>query len=154
MQSTDPPPTWDPEAAPGFWLNRASRALLRRMDASLRPLGFAMSHLPVLRALAAGRALSQAELADHARVEQPSMAETLARMARDGVVERTPNPDDKRGSLVSLTRRSRARLPKAKAALLACEREAMDGLSDAEQRLLRRLLQRVTENLELDASSR
>jgi DNA-binding MarR family transcriptional regulator len=144
---------WDPESTAGYWINRVSRALLRDFDARLRPLGFAMSHLPVLRALARTRALSQKDLAEHARVEQPTMAEMLARMERDGVVEREPNPDDRRGVLISLTQRSRARLPKAKTALVEGERAAMAGLSLVEQRHLRDLLQRVAKNLEPTATA-
>jgi MarR family transcriptional regulator for hemolysin len=139
---------WDPEASAAFWINRGSKALLRHFDARLRPFGFAMSHLPVLRALADGRSLSQTELAQAARVEQPSMAETLARMVRDGVVQRESNPSDRRGTLISLTRRSRARLSKAKAALVEANREAMVGLSEEEEVLLRQLLERVVRNLE------
>jgi DNA-binding MarR family transcriptional regulator len=139
---------WDPESTPAFWINRASRALLRHFDARLRPFGFAMSHLPVLRALAQGRPMSQTELAQAARVEQPTMAETLVRMVRDGVAQREPNPNDGRGTLVSLTRRSRARLPKARAALMEANREAMAGLTSAEQALLRQLLERVIVNIE------
>lgn len=145
MQPREP---WDPESTPAFWINRASRALLRHFDARLRPFGFAMSHLPVLRALALGRPMSQTELALAARVEQPTMAETLARMVRDGVAQREPNPNDGRGTLVSLTRRSRARLPKARSALLEANREAMAGLTDAEQALLRQLLERMVVNIE------
>jgi DNA-binding MarR family transcriptional regulator len=107
-----------------------------------------MSHLPVLRALVDGRSRSQTELAHLARVEQPTMAEMLARMERDGVVQREPNPADKRATLISLTRRSRSRFPKAQAALLEGEREAMAGLTDAETTLLRELLERVVRNLE------
>jgi MarR family transcriptional regulator for hemolysin len=139
---------WDPESTASFWINVASRALLRHFDAHLRPFGFAMSHLPVLRALLDGRARSQTELAHAARVEQPTMAETLARMVRDGVVQREPNPDDRRGTLISITRQSRARLAKAKAALMEAERQAMAGISDEEQAVLRVLLQRVAKNLE------
>ncbi len=145
MQPQEP---WDPESTPAFWINRASRALLRHFDARLRPFGFAMSHLPVLRALGLGRSMSQTELALAARVEQPTMAETLARMVRDGVAQREPNPNDGRGTLVSLTRRSRARMPKARAALMKANCEAMAGLTDAEQALLRQLLERVVVNLE------
>jgi MarR family transcriptional regulator, transcriptional regulator for hemolysin len=145
MQQRQP---WDPESTPAFWINRAARGLLRHFEARLRPFGFAMSHLPVLRALALGRSMSQTELALAARVEQPTMAETLTRMVRDGVVQREPNPNDGRGTLVSLTRRSRGRLPKARAALMEANREAMAGLTDAEQSLLRQLLERVVMNLE------
>lgn len=143
--------SWDPEKTAAFWINRASRLLLRRFDARLRPFGFAMSHLPVLRALADGRPRSQRELAQLAGVEQPSMAETLARMVRDGVVERRPNPHDKRGADVSLTRRSRARLAKAQAALIDCEREVMEDFSAFEKNLLLELLMRVVAKLETDA---
>jgi DNA-binding MarR family transcriptional regulator len=145
MEQREP---WNPESTPAFWINRASRALVRHFDARLRPFGFAMSHLPVLRSLAPGRSMSQTELALAARVEQPTMAETLARMVRDGVAEREPNPKDGRGTLVSLTRRSRARLPKARAALMEANREAVAGLTEAEQALLRQLLERVVVNIE------
>src|SRR5262245_14602379 len=134
--------TWDPELTAAYWINRTSRALARRFDACLRPFGFAMSHFPVLGALAAGGSLSQTELAQAAGVEQPSMAETLARMERDGIVRREPNPNDKRGSLFSVTSQARARFPKAKSALMKCERQAMAGLDEGEQALLRELLKR------------
>jgi MarR family transcriptional regulator for hemolysin len=148
MQNEHQREPWDPESTPAFWINRTSRALLRHFDARLRPFGFAMSHLPVLRALAQSRSMSQTELAQAAQVEQPSMAETLARMVRDGVAQREPNPNDRRGTLVSLTRRSRARMPRAREALMEANREAMAGLTEAEQAVLRQLLERVVRNLE------
>jgi MarR family transcriptional regulator for hemolysin len=143
---------WDPEASPAFWINRVSRALLRLGDGRLRPLGFAMSYLPVMRALAmARRPLSQKELAQAVGVEQPTMAETIARLVRDGMVQRDPNPDDKRSTGISLTRLSRARFPKARTVLTESEREAMAGLSADEKALLRDLLKRVLKNLETKA---
>ena len=118
-------PDWQPEATATYWINRASRALSRHLDAELRPLGFALGQLPVLRALAGGESLSQSELARVAEVEQPSMAETLARMVRDGVVDRQPDPRDGRASLVSLSRRSRQRLARARRALMTADARAM-----------------------------
>jgi len=147
MQVDEAKLNWDPEATAAFWINRASRLLIRLHESRLRPLGFGMSQLPVLIALEEGGTLTQKELAHVARVEQPTMAEMLARMERDGVVEREPNPDDKRGSLTSLTRKARARLPKARAALMEGERDAMAGLSDEEKALLLSLLKRVVQNL-------
>ncbi len=148
MQVKDEADLCGPEAKPGYWINRTSRLLVRRGDTLLRSFGLALSYLPVLRALGERGALSQKELAKIAGVEQPSMAETLLRMERDGVVQREPNPDDKRGSLVSITRRARARFPKAMAELVEGERQAMAGLDDAEQVMLRDLLRRVARNLE------
>jgi DNA-binding MarR family transcriptional regulator len=101
-----------------------------------------------LFALEEGEPLSQKELAEAARIEQPSMAELLARMERDGVVQREPNPEDKRGSLTSLTRAARARLPDAKEALWQGEDEATAELSEREKATLIKLLQKVVRNLE------
>jgi DNA-binding MarR family transcriptional regulator len=148
MQDEKPPGSWDPGSSASFWINRASRSLLRLQEARLRPLGFGMSQMPVLHALQGGASLSQKELAQRARVEQPTMAEMLARMERDGVVQREPNPNDGRGSLTSLTRRSRLRLPKAKEALIEGEHEATAGFTTEEKALLLTLLQRVVSNLE------
>lgn len=132
----------------GFWVNRASRTIVRILDAQLRPLGLAMSHLPVLRALAEGGAQPQKALAELARVEQPTMAELLARMEQYGLVRRGPNPADRRGSLLSVTRLARARLPRAIAMLVACERAATAGFSDEERAMLVALLRRIVDNLE------
>lgn len=148
MQVKTSPPSWDPGASTSFWINRASRLLLRTQEGRLRALGFGMSHMPVLHALEDGGAMSQKDLAAFARVEQPTMAELLARMERDGVVERAPNPNDGRGSLISLTRRARLGWPKAKAALLQVEDEVMESFSAEERALLRTLLQRVVDSLE------
>jgi DNA-binding MarR family transcriptional regulator len=141
-------PAWQPEASVSYWVNRLSRALLLDFNERLQPLGFAMSHMPVIGALVGGGARSPTELALAARVEPPSMAETLARMERDGIIERTTNPDDRRSSLVTLTRRSRSRLDKARAALIDGEREAVGDLDATERRQLRTLLERVVRTVE------
>ena len=147
MQS-DRGPDWQPEATATYWINRASRALSRHLDAELRLLGFALGQFPVLRALAGGEALSQSELARIAQVEQPSMAETLARMVRDGVVDRQPDPRDGRVSLVSLSRRSRQRLARARRALMTADARAMHGLSSEELAAICAVLRRIVENVE------
>jgi len=142
------PRACDPDVLVGFWINLASRTIVRILDSRLRPFGFAMSNLPVLRALGEGGARSQKDLAQIARVEQPTMAEMLARMERDGLVQREPNPEDKRGSLTSLTRSARIRFPKARETLIDAEREALAGFSDREKTRFVEFLQRVVNNLE------
>ena len=80
-----------------------ARGFTRIVDGGLRELGLAAGQLPVLVSLKKSKALSQAELARIAQVEQPSMAQLLARMERDGLVERVDDPEDKRSRLISLT---------------------------------------------------
>ncbi len=139
---------WDPMAHPGHYFSRIARGLARVGDARLRELGFATAQLPVLAALKDGAALSQTELARRARVEQPTMAQMIARMERDGIVRRAPDPADKRSSLIALTEAARARLPAGRAVLWQGNADMTQGLSAEETETLVGLLRRVLANVE------
>lgn len=139
---------WQPMATPGHYVSRIARGLARVGDVRLRELGFATAQLPVLAALKDGARLSQTELARWAKVEQPTMAQLLARMERDGLIQREPDPADRRSSLVSLTGTALARLPAGRAILDQGNREATRGLSAEEVATLIDLLRRVLANVE------
>ncbi len=139
---------WDPFSTPGHLISRTARAFARVGEARLKPLGFGMSCLPVLVALKDGASCSQKDLARLAKVEQPSMAQMLARMERDSLVRRVPDPADGRSSMISLTAAARARLPEAREALLQGSREALAGFTEAEVAILASLLGRLIRNLD------
>jgi MarR family transcriptional regulator, transcriptional regulator for hemolysin len=139
---------WQPMNTPGHYFSRIARALARVGDARLRPLGFATAQLPVLSALADGKRMSQTELARWARVEQPSMAQLLARMERDGFVHREPDPSDRRSSVISLTKEAKEKLAAGRDVLRQGNKEAMRGLSASEVKTLVALLQRVSANVD------
>ena len=143
-----PDDDWDPTAHPGHYFSRIARGLTRVGDARLRELGFATAQLPVLTALKDGARLSQIDLARWAKVEQPTMAQLLARMERDGIVRREPDPNDRRGSLISLTDEARARLPAGRAVLRQGNEDMTKGLSSEEVGQLLTLLRRVLANIE------
>ncbi|SFK53350.1 MarR family winged helix-turn-helix transcriptional regulator [Lysobacter sp. cf310] len=129
-------------------IGQVNRAFARIVDGPLRELGFAIGQLPVLVSLKKVEALSQAELARLAQVEQPSMAQLLNRMERDGWVRRVPDPNDKRSRLISLTDRASERMPRAKAVMDATSRQALAGFSAKEKEQLAALLLRVNANLD------
>lgn len=133
---------------PGHLVSLAARGFARLSEARLKPLGFGLGHLPVLVALRDGRASTQRDLARFARVEQPPMAQMLARMERDGLIHRTPDPDDRRSSRVVLTEAARARMPEAIAALLRGNGDALGGFTAAEAEQLVALLTRLIANLD------
>lgn len=140
---------WDPLSHPGHYFSRIARGLARIGDARLRGLGFATAQLPVLAALKDGARLSQTELARLAKVEQPTMAQMLARMERDGLIKREPDPRDKRSSLVSLTDEALARLPAGRAVLRQGNADVTKGLSPQEVDTLVSLLRRVLDNVDM-----
>jgi len=124
------------------------RTFTRIVDAPLRDLGFAVGQMPVLVALRMNPALPQSELARIAGVEQPSMAQLLARMERDGLIERTPDPEDGRSRRIALTKRATTQMPKVKAVMDATSEGALEGLTTSERDMLGKLLARVAGNLE------
>src|SRR5277367_6894696 len=135
-------------STPGHLISLAARGFARLSEARLKPLGFGVGHLPVLVALRDGRADTQRDLARFAKIEQPSMAQMLVRMERDGLIRRTPDPADGRSSLDSLTETAEARLPDACTVLFQGNREALDGFTDEETAQLVSLLTRLTANLD------
>lgn len=139
---------WDPLRHPGHYFSRIARGIARVGDARLRKLGFATAQLPVLAALKDGERLPQTELARLAKVEQPTMAQMLARMARDGLIRREPDPRDKRASLVSLTPEALERVPAGREVLRQGNADMTRGLSQAEVDTLVSLLRRVLANIE------
>ena len=139
--------------SPGHLISLASRCFVRLSEARLKPLGFGVGHLPVLVALKDGVATSQRELAKFARIEQPSMAQMLTRMERDGLISRTPDPADGRSSLIALTDAAQARLPAASAVLFAGNREALAGFTKDEAAQLVSLLGRLIANLDKAAGA-
>ena len=140
-------------STPGHLISLAARGFARLSEARLKPLGFGVGHLPVLVALQEGRASTQRDLARFAKIEQPPMAQMLARMERDGLIQRAPDPADGRMSRLTLTEVARARLPDAVAVLLQGNREALRGFTDEEAGLLVTLLKRLIANLDRIASA-
>jgi MarR family transcriptional regulator for hemolysin len=140
-------------STPGHLIGLASRGFARLSEARLKPLGFGVGHLPVLIALQTGRAETQRDLARFARMQQPPMAQMLDRMERDGLIRRTPDPDDGRSSRIALTRVALARLPKAIATLFRGNRDATAGFTEAESAQFVALLDRLIANLDRLTSS-
>ena len=140
-------------STPGHLISLAARGFARLSEARLKPLGFGVGHLPVLVALQEGRADTQRDLARFAKIEQPSMAQMLVRMERDGLIQRTPDAADGRSSRIALTGVAQRRLPDAVAALIEGNREALSGFTDEEAAQLVALLTRVIANLDRIANA-
>ena len=135
-------------STPDHLIGSAARGFARLSEARLKPPGFGIGHLPVLVALRDGRASTQRDLARFARTGQPPMAQMLARMERDGLVKRRPDPSDGRSSRVTLTEGARARMPEAVAVLVQGHCDALQGFTDGEAAQFVALPTRVIANLD------
>lgn len=146
-QRDDAPQWLGPREQP--WRTLPARPIAGHVDrAGVRDRALATAQLLVLSMLQSGERLSQAELAKTAKVEQPTMAQLLARMERDGLIRREPDPVDRRSGLVILTDAARERLPTGRQVLRDGNAEMTRDLSEEEVATLVGLLRRVLDNVQ------
>ncbi|MBC6459087.1 MarR family winged helix-turn-helix transcriptional regulator [Actinomadura sp. HBU206391] len=148
----------DLDIEPLHVLSRVSR-LARHLDRARRAAFVAHDleswEFDVLTALRrAGRPyqLSPGRLLRATLVTSGTMTNRIDRLAAAGLVERHPDPQDKRGVQVRLTEAGRRRVDAAFADLLERERGLLGGLSSAEQRQLAGLLRTLIVPFDADAA--
>lgn len=87
--------------------------------------------------------LTPTELYESLMLSSGGMTARLDRLEKAGLVERRPNPDDRRGTLVGLTRKGLALIDKLVGLHVENERQILSCLSKAEQKELNRLLAKL-----------
>jgi DNA-binding MarR family transcriptional regulator len=132
----------------GYQVNHLARLLAQALAVRIAPYGVVPGQFAQLLALFEQDGLTQRELWDRVRIEQATMANTLQRMQRDGLVRCLPEPADGRRIRVYLTEHARAIQPDLYAALRAVNGAATDGLTDAEIAGYMNLMARLIHNLE------
>ena len=132
----------------GYLANHMARLFAQHLQRRIRPLGLATAQFPVLLALRDREAgLTQRQLVDRLDIEQATVANTLARMERDGLIRRTAHPDDARSRLVSLTRKGRKACAPAIAEAAEGNALAFADLDDEERERFVELMGRVVASL-------
>lgn len=90
---------------------RVQQLLLARADAALRPfdLTFARYEVLMLLSFSSSGALPLGKIGERLQVNPASVTNAIDRLEEQGLVERVPNPSDRRGTLARLTEAGRAR---------------------------------------------
>lgn len=147
--STEPLPPGD---SLGYQVNHLARLLAQTIRDRIEVLGVVPGQFAQLLALYEEEGLTQRELCERVRIEQSTMANTLQRMERDGLIKRVQDPADGRRARVMLTAHARRK----EAELVAAAREvnalATKGLSDPEITAFMRTLARIIDNLEAEGA--
>jgi DNA-binding MarR family transcriptional regulator len=137
-----------PESSLGYLVNHLARLLAQALRERIEPFGVVPGQFAQLLALYESDGLTQAELCARVQIEQPTMANTLARMERDGLITRTPDPADQRRSLVRLTGRARRLEPDLVTAARDINTLATQGLTDDQISTFHTALRAAVANLE------
>jgi MarR family transcriptional regulator for hemolysin len=86
-----------------YKLHYLVRLMMGTLNTQIKSQGVSPGQLPILCCLNDEEGQTQAELCRKISVEQPTMANTLMRMERDGLIQRTPCELDKRQTRIFLT---------------------------------------------------
>ncbi len=138
---------FSPRTSLGYLVNHAARLLERELAEQVRPHGAWPAYFPVLLALWEQDGRTQAELVRLVDVEQPTLANTLNRMERDGFVRRTLDPSDRRATCIRLTDHGRALEDTLTRGARGVNERALRGLDQAQRTALLATLRQVIENL-------
>lgn len=131
----------------GYMVNFVARQLARALHERIAPLGVVPGQFPQLLALYERDGITQQELCDLVGIEQPTMANTLARMERDGLVERRAHPSDGRKQRIFLTEKARSLKRPLTRAAHAVNALAASGLPPEDREKLMSLIHAVRESL-------
>jgi DNA-binding MarR family transcriptional regulator len=97
----------DPQQSLGYQVNLLARLFEQALRREIAGYGVVPGQFPALLNLYQEDGLTQVELTRRVGIEQPTMANTLQRMERDGLIERVTDPHDRRRTRIHLTRHAR-----------------------------------------------
>jgi DNA-binding MarR family transcriptional regulator len=138
---------FDKTRSAGFLANHMARLFAKGLQQNIKPLGLAPAQFMTLLALWEKDGLTQRELVERLDVEQATMANTLTRMERDGLIQRRAHPDDGRSQSIHLTPKAVALREPATDAARAVNGVALGGLNEDERTVFLDLARRVIDSL-------
>ena len=113
-----------------------------------RFMGKCFGQIPVLGLLAYKDGLSQREIAEHLRIKPPTVNVTVQRLEKAGFLYREADEKDQRISRIYLTEKGKQAKENGMKKVRENEKILLDGLSETELCLLRRMLEQITENID------
>ncbi|WP_026622359.1 DNA-binding MarR family transcriptional regulator [Ensifer sp. WSM1721] len=130
-----------------------ARSLARALQQRGQKLGFAPGQFPILLELWSEDGLTQKQLLDRLDIEQATMANTLSRMERDGLILRRRHPSDRRSQQIFLTERAREMEAAAKEAAAAAEQSLFAGFRRFEKELMLEYMRMALANTARDGEA-
>jgi DNA-binding MarR family transcriptional regulator len=118
-------------------VQRAARALARRFDEALRPLGLTNGQFSLLMSLNRPEPPAMAAVASLLAMDRTTLTAALKPLARRGLVRITKDPADRRSRLMALTPRGMTLLAEAVPVWQQNHREVEELLPDGDPNRLR-----------------
>jgi MarR family transcriptional regulator, transcriptional regulator for hemolysin len=131
----------------GFLLWDAARLLRRRFEQECRDIPMTSAQLQIIGRLKHNEGIGQAALAALLDLEPMTLSRHVDRMEAAGLVERRPDPSDRRARRLFTTEKSRALLMPMRERAVAVYEQVQAGLSEDERAALVVALSTIITNL-------
>jgi DNA-binding MarR family transcriptional regulator len=138
-----------PARSVGFTLSSLGHAVAREFRGELQIVEMEPREFALLRAIAPAEGISQQALAERLQTQPSRVVTMVDALERRGLIERRPNPGDRRARELYMTETGHNVLRNAFVLAGALERRLCGGLSEPEREQLLELLHRVEHQLEL-----
>jgi DNA-binding MarR family transcriptional regulator len=129
----------------GFVLSKVAQRVVRLAEAKMAALGIQTKHVGVLATIVERGPLSQKAVGEALLIDRTTMVQLADRLESLALVERRPDPVDRRVSLLHLTADGETVYRRARSLVREAEAELLDCLSAEDRRKLHRMLVRVLE---------
>lgn len=124
---------FEKETSAGYLANHMARLFAKGLQQRIAPLGIVTGQFPILLELWEKDGTTQSELLAKLDVEQATLANTLTRMERNGLIRRTRHPADARSQQIWLTSKAKDISNDAYQAAQDQNAQALSGLSQKER---------------------
>src|ERR1700716_58255 len=131
----------------GFLLKDLSHRYVQRFEVRARAISLTLPQCKALVRLEKNQGVSQARLAELAEIEPMTMVRILDRMEADGLLERRPDPADRRARCLYLTRKAKPLLDKIWRLSELSRAETFAGINRQEREAFMDLLERMQSNV-------
>ena len=131
----------------GFLLKDLSHRYVQRFEVRAREIALTLPQCKVLARLEKNEGVSQARLAELAEVDAMTMVRILDRMEADELLERRPDPADRRARCLYLTPKAKPLLDQIWRLAEATRAEVFAGIGETERDVLMTVLERIHDNL-------
>ena len=141
-----PPSERETEADLGDLVMRVARGLRQRGAAVTAPWDLAPHQARALRVVARHGQVRPGRIAAHLRVAPRSVTDVIDALEERGLVERAPDPDDRRATVVTLTAPGRRLVDEIDEARRTDAHSFFSQLSERDRATLRRILATLDED--------
>ena len=131
----------------GFIINRTAAKLKRELQRSFEPYDVTPEQWVLLNRLWANDGIPQNQIADSTNKDQPNVTRIIDRLEEKGLVERRPDPNDRRAFGIFLTSKGRGLQDQLVSLASDLLGKALRGVSQDELSLVKILLNKIYENL-------